>query len=442
METIILNCASHVALIFFLYFQYVGACRRADLIKQLSFVMVFLICTEFGKYQGINDMVIVSMQVLFLIGSGIMITKEMNKAILITTFNGIATALPGRIVGNIMILYASDIDNPMRWIMAVIVSLAFHVLVLYFILKYIGIFFDSIKRDRDFPWSILIVIPVLYYIAIYMLMNFPMNFWDQPLNMAIAEVVSMIVIFAYMLMIQTIKYQKNNSMLFYTNQEYEIMISQMEGRIELNMDKQKQAAIARHDLRHVNNVVRQLIEEGQTEMAVSVLDAHDAEMENLAMKTYCKNVVINSVLEFSASRCKELKINLDIQADLPVKLSVPDLELAVVISNMIENAIKAVNAVKADRWIEFLSMKKGDKQIVQITNPFLGTIKYNEHTGLPISEQGAGHGLGMQSIETFTKKHGAVFDCQDEDGIFVARLLLQGGEDEEEEKSLDELLDQ
>jgi hypothetical protein len=48
----------------------------------------------------------------------------------------------------------------------------------------------------------------------------------------------------------------------------------------------------------------------------------------------------------------------------------------------------------------------------------------------------------MQSIETFTKKHSAVFDCQDEDGIFVARLLLQGGEDEEEEKSLDELLDQ
>lgn len=440
MEIIALNIASHIALVFFMYWQYIGHCVRKDLYKQLSVVLVFLVLSEFGKFKGISDITILMFQIFFLIGSGIMILKEMNTAILITTFNGIATALPGRIVGNIMILYASDIDNPYRWILAVVVSLAFHILVLYFILKYIGVFFDSIRRDRDFPWIILIIIPVLYYIAVYMLMNFPMNFWDQPMNMAIAEVVSLIMICSYVLMIQTIKYQKNNSTLYYNNQEYELLINQMESRIEMGLDKQRADAVARHDLRHVNNVVRQLIEEGQTEMAMSVLDTHDAELESLAMKHFCKNVVINSVLEFSVARCKALNIEIDVQADIPEKLSAPDLELAVVISNMLENAIRAVNLIKNDRWVEFLSMRKGDKQIIQITNPFLGEVKFDPHTGLPLSDQGEGHGLGMQSIAIFAKKHQAVFDCQQEDGVFSARLLLQSAAKEEKEPDLDELL--
>jgi len=181
------------------------------------------------------------------------------------------------------------------------------------------------------------------------------------------------------------------------------------------------------------NILHQLIEDEEYDMAISILDTHLASVEETKVKTYCKNVVINSVLEAAEKDCELRNIPINIQADIPEHLPVQEMELAMVVANILENAMLATERCKKNPQVNFLALKKGDKIIFEVTNTFLGKINYDQQNNIPLSSKGEGHGLGMQSIIMFAEKNKAVFDCSDKDGVFIFRLLLQDADEVKKE---------
>jgi signal transduction histidine kinase len=328
-----------------------------------------------------------------------------------------------------MLIYIPEAVSPFfKTFFALMVCVAFQVLVLMAANMYIGNWMHSMALDPQFPWALMFLIPVFYYLSIFLLMNSSETGVPSLRDLLIALTVTFLTISSYGLAIQILRYQKRNSDLYYNNVEYEMLIDQMSKRLYMTRESQRAASVLRHDQRHMVHILQQLIGDGEIQEALMVLSDYEKQISASGMKHYCKNVVLNSVLEYTASVCLEKNLSFEVQADLPEKLSVSELELAVILSNLLENAMNAASQCEKDRRIAFLAMNKGDKQIIEISNTFQGSIDYNPATHLPISGRGEGHGFGMQSIQIFADKNGAVFDCGEEEGRFVARLLLQGQE--------------
>lgn len=425
-DVLLLNIISHIAMCAFLYAQYREQCEKNRLIRLMLLLFLVMCGTEVLLMNGANKIVIVLLQTAVILLIGLLALKKWSILLLLNTFNGATFVLPGNIIGNLMLIYIPDAVSPFfKTLFAVMVCIAFHVLVMLAANMYIGNWMHSMARDPDFPWALMFLVPTFYYINIFLLMKQPEIEGVSFRDLIIALMVTFLAIIAYGLAIQVLRYQKRNSNLYYNNVEYELLIDQMSKRLDMSRESQRKTAVLRHDMRHMTHIIHRLIGDGEYDMALSVLSTYEDNVSAAGMKSYCKNVVINSVLEYTATVCAEKKLEFDVQADLQESLAVSELELAVILSNLLENAMQAAEKCEDDRKITFLAMKKGDKQIIEISNPFSGSIQYDERTHLPLSSRGEGHGLGMQSVQIFAEKNGAVFDCGEEEERFVVRLLLQ-----------------
>lgn len=424
-DVLLINNITHMVMCVFLYVQYREQCGRKKMIV-LTVLLFSVMCgTEFWQVYGANKVAVVLIQMFAILLFGLIALGKFSILILINTFNGATFVLPGNIIGNLMLIYIPDAVDPFfRTFFAVMVCVAFHILVMFAANMYIGNWMNRMTSDPDFPWTLMFLVPITYYINIYMLIKYPDMETVSTRDLIIALMVTFLVIVAYGLAIQILRYQRRNSELYYNKAEYEILIDQMSKRLDMSRESQRESAVLRHDMRHMVRILHKLIEDGEYNLALETLSSYEDSIVSSGLKTYCKNVVLNSVLEYTASVCTERGLKFEVQADLPEKMMVSDLELAVILSNLLENAMQAAMESE-EKKISFLAMKKGDKQIIEISNTFKGKIRYDKGTHLPLSSRGKGHGIGMQSVMIFAEKNGAVFDCGEESDRFVARLLLQ-----------------
>ncbi len=427
-DVLLINNITHMVMCVFLYVQYRGQCERKKMVVLTVLLFALMCATEVWQVFGANKVLVVLLQLVAILLIGLIALGKFSILILINTFNGATFVLPGNIIGNLMLIYIPDAVDPFfKTFFAVMVCVAFHILVMFAANMYIGNWMNRMARDPDFPWILMFLVPVFYYINIYLLMKYPDMEAVSFRDLIISLMVTILAIVAYALAIQVLRYQKRNSDLYYNKAEYELLIDQMSKRLDMSRESQRETAVLRHDMRHMIRIVHRLVDDGEYELALSTLETYEDNVISSSMKSFCKNIVLNSVLEYTASVCVEKGLKFNVQADLPEKLPVSDLELAVILSNLLENAMQACEE-SDEKEISFLAMKKGDKQIIEINNTFRGKIKYDPGTHLPLSSRGKGHGLGMQSVLIFAEKNGAVFDCGEEEGRFVARLLLQDGE--------------
>ena len=138
-------------------------------------------------------------------------------------------------------------------------------------------------------------------------------------------------------------------------------------------------------------------------------------LDSTAVKVFCRSPLINAAVSLYSRRAEELGIKFSCKIDLPAKLSIDESDLAVLLSNLLENAIKASKKNPAEREISLVMRNLGDQYILEVTNRFDLPIKVGQN-GLPYTTE-IGHGLGMSSLEIFAKKHDAFVDFSHEGGI-------------------------
>ena len=119
-------------------------------------------------------------------------------------------------------------------------------------------------------------------------------------------------------------------------------------------------------------------------------------------------------------------VRLEVDAKLPRELSVSDTELCAVLSNALENALRAVSdQPEADRWVTLYCGVRLGKLLVEIQNPCAEGLVMRD--GLPVSER-AGHGYGCRSIQTIAERRGGLCEFRARAASFHAvHAACQGG---------------
>ena len=208
--------------------------------------------------------------------------------------------------------------------------------------------------------------------------------------------------------------QHENQMLSVQQQRYE--------NLETAIEEARQA---RHDMRHQLQQISALAEEGDLESLKAYLAKTVSRIPNLDMN-FCKNRAADRVVGYYFALCRREDIPFCAQLDLPEVLPTDEIDMCLVLSNLLENALEAsLRTAASRRQIKITAYAHAERLLlIEVENVFDGEIK--EKGGVFRSSKHRGNGIGIQSVCHIAEKTGGASTFTYENGVFSAKVMLCG----------------
>lgn len=183
---------------------------------------------------------------------------------------------------------------------------------------------------------------------------------------------------------------------------------------------------ARHDIRHHFSTLTALANRKEWQ-EIEIYLAMVQESIPSAELNLCDNPAVDGVAGHYCMRYKENAIPFSIKFDLPYRLPISEMDMCLVLSNLLENALEAsLRTDKVNRYIKVQAyLYSSNVILLTVENAFYGTI--NEKNGIFQSSKRRGDGVGIQSVRRIAEKNGGYCRFSTENGAFCANVMLRGG---------------
>ena len=274
-------------------------------------------------------------------------------------------------------------------------------------------------------WYVFWVLPVVFILLnLFMIPRYPATLQTGRvlqvyIGMSIALLFLMLFFNAIFLLMaisinRNVRLQQENQFLSMQQQRYE--------NLKAAIEETRQA---RHDLRHQLCQLSALAEEGDLEKIKTYLASAVSRIPSLEMH-FCENQAADSVVGHYCALAKRENIPYSVQIDLPERLPVDEVELCLVLSNLLENALEAsLRTAPARRKIKLTAyLHGGSLALIQVENTYDGVIR--EKDGVFQSSKRKEDGIGLQSVRHIAEKSGGVSTVTYQDGLFCAKVMLCG----------------
>lgn len=197
--------------------------------------------------------------------------------------------------------------------------------------------------------------------------------------------------------------------------------TQVEKEMTLMEENEKKIVLLRHDMRHFLNNILNDLENNQNEHAIEYIHTLSDSFDQTVRKQYCLNNTINMIIASYENRIQEENIDFHYQLSVPKKLDISDIDLTSILSNALENALKAVLLLKDYRFIHLTIEERCGKLLISVENNYLNEPIFVD--GLPISKE-KNHGFGSQSIVNTVEKLNGNCQFSVNDHRFTLRIVI------------------
>lgn len=196
-----------------------------------------------------------------------------------------------------------------------------------------------------------------------------------------------------------------------------------------NMLAQNRATVDfRHDLLGHLVCLDELVHKGDLEKIRDYLENMEARIELIRKKVYItENDVIDAVLNYYISMLdKEILIN--VEGKCRDSLSIEPVELCTIISNILKNAVEALEQQKhGKRYLRVSIMKSKGYLMLRVSNSIQGAVPGpDKRTGLPETSKKdkENHGIGLRSVKETVEKRGGIFNIGIGRDVFTVSVML------------------
>ncbi len=210
------------------------------------------------------------------------------------------------------------------------------------------------------------------------------------------------------------RYQKENELLAINEQ---LMLRQL----EILRESERKAVRIRHDVRHHCLLMEEYIKKREIDKLFNYVQQYREDIESRSSPRICGNDTINSILSLYERLAREKNIKVTMNIRVSGEITVRDIDLTAVLANIFENAIHGCEeSGEAEQSIHISVTRKGKKIVVQCRNTCARHLE--SEVCLPKSDKCCG--IGMSSILTVVSYYNGESEFFMEDGMFVARVLL------------------
>ena len=169
----------------------------------------------------------------------------------------------------------------------------------------------------------------------------------------------------------------------------------------------------RHDIRNHIAVVKKLLQGGKLEEAVSYIEDMDDMAEKMSFPCSTNNPVVDILVGNKLGIAKSMGIDVDCSLLLPYPCRLRDIDICIVLSNALDNAIQAVKNLGAgtEKYIRVSGRIQGDFLMMEIENSFHGKGAFKK-------------GTGLSNVKKVAEKYGGAMSIEIQENVFALHVLL------------------
>ena len=180
----------------------------------------------------------------------------------------------------------------------------------------------------------------------------------------------------------------------------------------------------RHDYKNHIQVMKALASKGDLEALKNYLNELETDLATVDTVIKTGNAMADAILNSKISLAKSKGVKVIADANIPIALTISEIDLCVIIGNLFDNAIEAsLGLPESEREIRVYMDMKGNKLYISFTN-FTSGKKLNKIGNIFKSAKGDGHGFGLLRIDDIIERHSGYISRNSEDGAFTTEILL------------------
>lgn len=173
-----------------------------------------------------------------------------------------------------------------------------------------------------------------------------------------------------------------------------------------------------HEFKHHINIINSLLLESTNSNAIQYLKGINL-YSKYSQVFHTGNNIIDTVLNVKNTEASQIDISLfaDVNID---KITITDADLCSILSNLIDNAIEAVDKTENNKTIKLTITQKGNMLFIAVENPSI----YNPLENNFNSNKKGNHGWGMKIINDIVNKYSGNITTNYKNEIFKIKIML------------------
>lgn len=233
------------------------------------------------------------------------------------------------------------------------------------------------------------------------------NDWTMLIIQIAAYLCLFAVLFAYKELLQSFALQIRNTLLEQQVNVQANSVQEMQMRYELTRT-------FRHDLNGHWTVLGGFLKTGENEKALEYLGKLTTMSDQLSFPCQTGNAVLDMLLTNKLGIAHQKGINVDCTVKIPANCLINDMDLCIVFSNAVDNAVKACSSKsKTHPYLTLKTVQKGNFFLIEIENSRLDDNVIIK-----------GSGIGLDSIKAVAEKYNGTVRIEKDTKMFRLNVLF------------------
>lgn len=272
------------------------------------------------------------------------------------------------------------------------------------------------QRVSFVEWICMIFVPIL---SIFILsFAFNGNADDTMAAIATAGLLVMNILVFHLFDHISSGYQKEYELAFQRQQN-----EAYENQLRLQKKADRQMEVFRHDIKNHLIALQSLAEFKDNDGLVSYINEMTTFVQKPELLIYSGNTVIDSILNIKLQQAKEMGAEISTEVNLPEQVPVSPLDLNIILANLLDNAIQALQSCSIKQL--FVSVTY-DKNVlyIEIENTYKEKLLTKGSKLLTTKKEKAGHGVGLSSVEQAAARYEGHVEVEHTETMFTVSVLL------------------
>lgn len=169
----------------------------------------------------------------------------------------------------------------------------------------------------------------------------------------------------------------------------------------------------RHDIKNHLTVVKELLQSGKTDQALCYIADMEDMTGGMSFPCVTNNPVVDLLIGNKLGMAKGMGIEVSCPLILPYPCAVRDIDLCIILSNALDNAIHACKNTDngSEKYICVSGHMQGDFMLLEIENSFGGKGLIRQ-------------GTGLSNIKAIAEKYQGTMSIRTQGTIFILNVLL------------------
>ena len=194
---------------------------------------------------------------------------------------------------------------------------------------------------------------------------------------------------------------------------------------QLEVIEQTQAKVRslRHDMHHHIQELRRLAGGNEKKEMLRYLDKMETAMTNEKEYVYSGNKEMDGLLNYMLEKANDALKQVDVQIRTLRSLNEYSFELAVILGNLLDNAIEAAGQTE-EQLLRFRMEEEKGVLYIYVANRYNGTLLEKEGWLLSTKKNGKNHGMGLKNVRDIVEKNHGVLDIRHDHEMFEVDVTL------------------